>query len=439
MLGLRWSGLFKGLAALLCIVSISWLALDYFIPAPPSKISIATAFKGGAYELFGYRYRETLAESHVDLDVRLTKGSVENLRLLQDQKSDTQVAFVQGGVSDGKQEPGVLSLGRVNYQLFWVFYRAANTFEHLGQLKGKRVAVGPVGSATQVIAAKVLGASGVTSDNSTLSPLAGAPAIKALNEGNVDVIFLAFAPDAPVIQLLLHNPDFKLMSFQRADTLARIFPYLVKLVMPPGVIDFEHNIPATEVTLIGTTNAILVRKDLHPEIIHLLAQTLLRTHSEAGLFQRIGEFPSQIDPEYPMAESAVDFYKNGPSLLNRYMPFWAANYIRRIIAIFVAAIAIILPLFNYAPKLYMWLVRENMSKLYRRLRIIEKGLQTELTAPQVASFQNDLEDVDKAASRLPVPMRHSALLFGIKIHINLIRTRLAARLVELRSQIAKVA
>jgi hypothetical protein len=105
----------------------------------------------------------------------------------------------------------------------------------------------------------------------------------------------------------------------------------------------------------------------------------------------------------------------------------------------VGAIAIILRLFNYLPKLYMWVVRENMSKLYRRLRIIEKGLQTELTVPQVASFQNDLETIDKAASHLMVPTRHSALLFSIKVHINLIRTRLAARLAELRSQTVKVA
>ena len=109
------------------------------------------------------------------------------------------------------------------------------------------------------------------------------------------------------------------------------------------------------------------------------------------------------------------------------------------IAVLVAGIAIFLPLFNYVPKAYLWLVRENMSKLYRRLRIIEKGLQTELTVPQVASFQNDLEKIDKLASLLRVPTRHSALLFGIKVHIDLIRTRLAACLAEVRSKTAKAA
>ncbi len=439
MLGLNRSQVLKGLAAILCIAGITWLALDYFVPSPPKKIAIATAFKGGAYELFGHRYQEELAKSRVTLDVLLTKGSVENLSLLQDDKSHVQVAFVQGGISNGKQEPGVLSLGRINYQLFWVFYRATDTFEHLAQLKGKRVAVGPVGSATQIIAEKILAANDVKSDNTVMSPLAGEPAIKALNESKVDVIFLAFAPDAPVIQAVLHDPNIKLMSLQRVDALTRIFPFLVKLIMPQGVVDLARNIPATDVTMIGTTNAILVRQDLHPEIIYILARTLQETHSDAGLFQRAGEFPSQTDPEYPIAQTALDYYKNGPSFLHRYLPFWAANYIRRVIAIFVGAIAIVLPLFNYAPRLYMWVIRENMSKLYRRLRVIEKGLQTELTTPQVASFQDDLENIDKMASRLSVPIRHSALLFSLKIHINLIRTRLGTRLAELRSQTAKAA
>ena len=36
---------FKGLAAIFCILGIGWLALDYFAPSPPSKITIATGFK----------------------------------------------------------------------------------------------------------------------------------------------------------------------------------------------------------------------------------------------------------------------------------------------------------------------------------------------------------------------------------------------------------
>jgi hypothetical protein len=44
MLGLSWLGLLKGLALILCIVGIVSCALAYFIPAPPTTVTIATAF-----------------------------------------------------------------------------------------------------------------------------------------------------------------------------------------------------------------------------------------------------------------------------------------------------------------------------------------------------------------------------------------------------------
>jgi hypothetical protein len=117
------------------------------------------------------------------------------------------------------------------------------------------------------------------------------------------------------------------------------------------VIDFEKIIPATDMILIATPNVVLVRKDIHPALIDLLAQTIVEAHGKPGVFQQAGEFPTLIDPEYPVAQSARDFYKNGPSFLNRYLPFWMTNYVQRIVAVLVAVIAIVLPMFNFAPKL----------------------------------------------------------------------------------------
>ena len=94
MLGSGRSGLFKGLVAALCIVSIISLALIYFIPAPPSKVVMATAFKGSSFEYYGRQYREIFARSSVKLELRETAGAVENVELLQDPKSGVQITFV---------------------------------------------------------------------------------------------------------------------------------------------------------------------------------------------------------------------------------------------------------------------------------------------------------------------------------------------------------
>jgi hypothetical protein len=88
------------------VVGIGSIALIYFIPAPPSKVVMATAFKGASFEYYGRQYQEIFARSHVELELRETAGAVENLKLLQDSHSDVQIAFVTGGLSDAKHTPG---------------------------------------------------------------------------------------------------------------------------------------------------------------------------------------------------------------------------------------------------------------------------------------------------------------------------------------------
>src|ERR1035437_6891745 len=181
MLGFsRWQ-LFKALATIVCIVGIVSLSLIYFIPAPPSKVTMATAFKGSSFEYYGQQYREIFARFHVELELRETAGAVENVKLLQDPKSGVQIAFVLGGVSDGKHAPGLLSLGTVYNNPYWIFYSSNDPFDRLLQLKGKRIAVGPVGSGTRYASEQILSKGGINSETATLLPFAGTAAVNALN------------------------------------------------------------------------------------------------------------------------------------------------------------------------------------------------------------------------------------------------------------------
>jgi uncharacterized protein len=76
-----------------------------------------------------------------------------------------------------------------------------------------------------------------------------------------------------------------------------------------------------------------------------------------------------------MAHGARDLYRNGPKFLNRYLPFWVANYMQRVSAMLVASIAVILPAVGFTPKLHVWFREQRLRRLYRRLRVIEHTLQ----------------------------------------------------------------
>ena len=122
MLGFNRWHLLRITAASASIAGLAWLALAYLIPTPPSKIAIATSLPGDHYQVLGTRYQGILAGSSVELELRITEGAKENLRLLNDPTSGVQVGFMQGGISSGKLAPDLLSLGRIDYQIFWLFY-----------------------------------------------------------------------------------------------------------------------------------------------------------------------------------------------------------------------------------------------------------------------------------------------------------------------------
>lgn len=428
-MGNRWAGFgVRIAAAIVFVIALVWAALWYFIPAPPTQITMTAGVKGGAFDHLAELYRQRLAAHHFTLNLVYYEVGNDNVRLIDDPKSGVSAAFMFTGQTNAKESPDLLSLGRIDNAPLWIFYRAAAPIERLTELKGKRVNISP---GVAKLVEEVLAAHGVTAGNTTFSMLLIPQAVKLLRDGDLDAIFLPpVALNTPVIQSLLHDPIIRLMNVTQAAALARMFPALHRLVLPQGVVDLQNNIPAADVNLLALSNVVVVRKELHPELIYLLAQTMKEVHGGAGIFQDAGEFPSVTDPEFPMAEEAADYYKNGPSFLQRYLPFWMISYAKRLAAILVAAVAIVIPLFTYGPRLYAWLMNMRLLRLYRGLRLVNARLRGELTADQVAALRSDLEHIDRAANMLP--MRHSDLFFSLLMHIDMTRTRLAARLATLQ-------
>jgi TRAP transporter TAXI family solute receptor len=422
----RWQ-LFKGLAAAVGVVSIVSLALIYFLPSPPSKVVMATAFKGSAPEYYGRRYREIFARSNIELELRETGGVVENLKLLQDPQSDVQIAFMVAGVSDGKHAPGLLSLGTVFNTPIWIFYSSNESIERLSQLKGKRIAIGPVGSGARAQAEQILGKTGVNSESATLLPFGGTAAVEAMNDGKVDAVWTFGTPDGPAVQAFLRNPNVRIMGFQTAEALTRMFPELARLVLPQGVIDLDRNIPPNDVPLIGNTGKILVRSDLHPEIVQLLLQAMVEVHSGANIFQRAGEFPNGTDIEYPVAPAAIDFYKNGPSFMQRHLPLWLSVHAQRAIAVLVAAIALGLPTIRFLPAAYNWITRRRLFYWYAQLKKLEASFDVGPMDQHLAEKQAEIERIEEAVSHIRFPLTFSDQLYNLRSHIDIVRRKIATR------------
>ena len=414
-----------GSAALLTLAGFA-IAWQFVNPAPPRTLVIATGQPEGAYYLFAQRYRELLAENDIELEIRTTAGSIENLDLLND--GSVSLAFVQGGTGADLDSSSLTSLGSLYYEPLWVFYRGEQTLTRLSDLQGKRISIGAPGSGTHAIASQLLTDNFIDVEANTVQATGSAAAAKALRAGTSDALFLVAAPAAPLVQELLYDRDIRLMSFARATAYTRTRPFLSAVTLPEGVIDLQTNIPARDTVLLAATANLVARGDFHPALVSLLLQVANRVQGAGDLFSRPGTFPNSSNLEFPLNQDARRFYKHGPPFLQRYLPFWTASLIDRLKIMLVPLLTLLLPLIKIMPPTYRWRVRKKIYRWYVELQALDNESVNQPSGEALAALLQQLDRLEAEARKVSVPLSYADELYNLRLHIGLVRDRLLAGL-----------
>jgi TRAP transporter TAXI family solute receptor len=214
----------------LSLLAILFVVLWILIPPLPKTIEMATGFPTGLYYQFGERLKAELSKEHVELQVKTTGGTLDNLALLSDSKSGVGFAMVQGGVADISKYPNLVSVAGMFYEPIWVLYRESafksdtGPLRVLSQLKGKRVSIGNEGSGTLALSQTLLKLSGISESEVYAEKLKPDEAVKKLNSGQLDAVFLVAAAEAPILRQFFAIPGIRLMSLDQADAYARNLP-----------------------------------------------------------------------------------------------------------------------------------------------------------------------------------------------------------------------
>lgn len=416
---------------IILIVGIGFVVAYQFVePAPPTKIVITTGGESGAYYQFAKRYATILARDGIELEVKASAGSLQNLARLK--ADEAQVGFVQGGVVELPENPdeaddsSLLSLGSVFYEPVWVFYRGDRKLERLTDLRGKRIAIGQEGSGVRQLAQQLLAANEIPAGDQLL-PLAGLKAAEELQQGRIDAAFVIAAEKAPVVQVLLRSPGIKVMSFSQASAYQRRFPFLTRLTFPQGVADLVRDFPPEDIKLLAPTANLIIRDDLHPALRILMLQAAAEVHGKNGFFQDAGEFPAYKDPMLPLAPEAARYFKSGAPFLQRYLPFWLAVLVDRLVVLLVPIIALLIPLLRVAPAIYNWRVRSKVFRCYGELKFLEDDLRHRYDPAKLADYRDRLDALDEEASQLRVPLAFTDLVYTLREHVNLVRGILSKR------------
>jgi len=393
-------------------------------PAPPRTVRMATGAEGSAYAEFGERYRELLARHGVTLELVPTNGAVDNVRKLNDAKSGVSVAFVQGGFADAAQAPDLVSLGTVFYEPVWLFIRGDLPRASADMLKGRRVSIGPEGSGTRKLASELITAVGLDLSGAEVLDLTALKSGEALLRGEIDMVVMVAPWEYPVVRQLLASARVNAIPFKRADAHIALRPYLNKLVVPQGVADLAHDRPPTDVALVAPKCSLVVRNDLHPAIQYLLLEAAMQVHSRPGIFQKAGQFPAAEPIDFPLSDQAQRFYHAGPPFLQRYLPFWMAVFVARLLVLLIPILGVAYPAIRLLQAIYGWGMRRRIFNLYGELKFLEADLEARAPGTPADDLRASLEKLEYKANHMRVPVTFAHLLYTVRVHIGLVRARL---------------
>jgi TRAP-type uncharacterized transport system substrate-binding protein len=410
-----------GLAAMMFVINYFWQ------PAPPRSIVMATGAEGGAAHRAGERYRDVLAKRGITVELKITNGSLENRAKLLDDESGVSAAFVQTGSGTMDDAVWLSAIAGVYPEPLWIFYRndPKKTITQVSELAGKKIAIGSRGSGTRRVAVELFAAYGIDIETQPHSELNGIPAATALLKREVDAVAVVTGEDSAQVQSLLREADIRLLGFPQSAALSRHFPHLTTVKLAPGMIDLAKNIPPEEVPLIAAMSQLLVRNDLHPALIRVLAEAAKEIHHGSGWFHKAGDFPTTRGTDVPIHADADRYFTSGVSFLQRHLPFWVSVWVERALILLVPLLAIGIPAARLLPAIYNWRMRERVYRWYAEVRHLDtEAMTTKPASTEAENILNRLNKIEARADNVRVPLAFARELYDLKVHIDFVRRRL---------------
>jgi uncharacterized protein len=203
------------------------VGLGLAVAAQAQNISIATGGTGGVYYPMGGGLAAVLSKyvPGMQATAEVTGGSVDNLKLIGSGKP--YVAFTMSDAAqDALKGDDKFKGNKVNVRTLMVLYpnrmhvvaldgKGINKFS---DLKGKRVSTGSPGSATEVMAFRLIEAAGMDKDKDLKRErLGAAESVNAMKDGKIDAFFWVGGLPTAAVSDLANTPGNKIKMIDHAE------------------------------------------------------------------------------------------------------------------------------------------------------------------------------------------------------------------------------
>lgn len=276
--------MFKGKIKVAAVIAFLGIFVVSGAAMAVTHITMGTAGVGGMNYPVGMAMAKIWNNSIKDMKAVAiaTAGAVQNIDMIR--TNDIEVAVCRAneayrafnGVEkyEGNPHPWLRALtGGVMFDAKQVMALKDKGIESITDFRGKRVAVGPVGSGGELDAREILAAYGLTYDDITPEYVEASQAVDMMTDGLIDGAILGFTPGASAISELMITDKVIILPIdeQGYQNLKKINPHVGKRVLPPDT--YPNQFYSVE-TCGDPADLIITREELPEELVYQMTKAV---------------------------------------------------------------------------------------------------------------------------------------------------------------------
>jgi hypothetical protein len=201
---------------------------------------------------------------------------------------------------------------------------------------------------------------------------------------------------------------------------------LSKVTIHAGLLDIKRNIPSTDTLMIAPAATLVAHNSLHPTLVSLLLKVATKVHKSGDLLAATGEFPSPSLTDIPLSDDADRYFRLGPPVLQRILPFWLASLVDRLKIMVIPLFMLLMPLIKVAPPLVRWQTRRKIYMWYSQLRKIDQLAIHGMSIDEAKQSLESLQLLEQQIAHVGVPLSYMEEYYNLRLHLNLVCSRVHA-------------
>lgn len=293
---------------------------DWIYARGEDPLVLATASEDGAYYALGNLLRQYLdASRSYQVEVKATRGSVENIALLREGAAD--LALIQGGLAAEREsttgewsmfapdETRLVSLANLGRQYVHIVVPADSDIQRFRDLAGRRVGVGASGGGSEAMAQDIMSFFRFQ-EEATLVSDHNPDLVEAFLDGEIDAAFTVYGLFAPAMERLLSSGWYRLVPMEEAPAVASYLPGTFAEELKPYLYGPNRSIPEAPLETLGVNTLLVCQSDLPSRQVYTVLEEIF-----SGPFLKMARL-TDLDEEgaqdalhLPLHSAAEAFYK----------------------------------------------------------------------------------------------------------------------------------